>query len=126
MIDFTPAGDNLINIHGSHCGVSVHGVAHKVLVRGNQKKVWHYDLCLVYGGTLERLKSNEHEGTMWNDELLKHRVIRLCVDVGTPHNYCDCVVKPTTTTKCSGRLVFVPALSKIICDTCDYAQAVTL
>jgi hypothetical protein len=78
MIHFNVLDENFIQVYGNYKEIHVNGLAHKVEVPGNQKKVWHYSLTLLCHPKMMKIRTNEKEGTLTTEDLLKESVERNC------------------------------------------------
>ena len=76
MISLHEVDKKTLQILGSQDGVIVSGIAFKVHVTGNTKRVWQYILRLSKHPKQMTIRCNEKEGTITNQEILMDRIER--------------------------------------------------
>lgn len=77
MIKLNLMDANLIQIYGSHNGVTVNGMAHLVNITSCNKS-WQYDLNLIAPPKLLKLKSSSKEASISTKDSLLSRIAREC------------------------------------------------
>ena len=80
MIKLNKLSESVIQIMGSYECILATGIAYKRAVPGNRNTVWQYNLTLLSGGFKMTIVTNEKEGTITREDLLKKRIERNCVE----------------------------------------------
>jgi len=77
VINLNELSNNSIQIYGSLEDLVIRGFATKVIVSGNQNKVWQYTIKIIGRGRSVKIQSGENEGTLTNVDKLRDRLERL-------------------------------------------------